>query len=133
MKFLHQTIEAQRREIIEVEIDKPTKVKFMTGREFKAYKLGKTHTYYGGLFEESPIRFVVPFDGKWTVVVEKGTYSEPLDVRASCRLTSPNPHVTSSIASDAPPHVREATLNGKDLGDMDSLTTELSLAARSEG
>jgi hypothetical protein len=133
MKFLHQTFEAQRSEIIEVEIDKPTKVKFMTGRDLKAYKLGKTHTYYGGMFEESPVRFVVPYDGKWTVVVEKGTYSAPLDVTASCQLTVPNPHVTSTVAIDAPPGSRDPDPRDLDREDVERHATELSLAARSEG
>jgi hypothetical protein len=132
MKFLHQTFEAQRKEIIEVEIDKPTKVKFMTGRDLKAYKLGKTHTYYGGLFEESPVRFVVPYDGKWTVVVEKGSYSVPLEVHAACRLTAPNPHVTTTIAADAPAQVREAMESG-DEEEAGRIASELSLASRSEG
>ena len=134
MKFLHQTLEAQRSEIIEVEIDTPTKVKFMTGRQLKFYKLGKTHTYYGGMFEESPVRFVVPFDAKWTVVVEKGTHREPLEVHASVSLTPPNPMVTSTVASDAPPSVSNASANGqKDLDEAQRIAAELSLAARSEG
>jgi hypothetical protein len=133
MKFLHQTFEAQRSEIIEVEIDTPTKVKFMTGRDLKAYKMGKTHSYFGGLFEESPIRFVVPYDGKWTVVVEKGTYNAPLEVKASCRLTVPNPHVTSTVASDAPPPPENGGSSGIDLDEAGRHATELSLAARSEG
>ena len=133
MKFLHQTIEAQKREIIEVEIDKPTKVKFMTGRNLKAYRMGKSYTYYGGMFDESPVRFVVPYDGKWTVVVEKGTYKEPLEVHASCTLTPPNELVTSTIALDAPASVRNAIANGEENPGPDAFGSELSLAARSEG
>ena len=133
MKFLHQTLEAQRNEIIEVEIDTPTKVKFLAGRDYKAYRLGRTHTYYGGLFDESPVRFVVPHDAKWTVVVEKGTHRQPIEVHASCRVTPPNALVASTIALDAPAHVRTALMNGIDRSDVDGLTDELSLAARSEG
>jgi hypothetical protein len=107
MKFLHKTYDAKRKEIIEVEIDQPTKVKFLTAKEYKAYTQGRTHTYFGGLFEESPVRFVVPYDGHWNVVVEKGTQRNPLAVNASCRLGMPNNTVTSSVAADAPAHVRE--------------------------
>lgn len=133
MKFLHQTLDAQRSEIIEVEIDTPTKVKFMTGRSFKFYKLGKRYTYYGGSYDESPVRFVVPHDGKWTVVVEKGTHRAPLEVHASCRLTPPNGLVTSSVALDAPDHVIEASRNGSSTAESDRLAAELSMAARNEG
>ncbi len=135
MKFLHQTFEAQRSEIVEVEIDTPTKVKFMTGRSLKAYKLGKTHTYYGGMFDESPVRFVIPYDGKWTVVVEKGKHSDPLEVAASCKLTPPNGMVTSTVALDAPAHVSEPGSHNEpnDLDEAERIAAELSLAARSEG
>jgi hypothetical protein len=129
MKFLHKTFEAKKKEIIEVEIDTATKVKFMTGRELKAYKMGKTYSYYGGRFEESPVRFVVPFDSMWNVVVEKGTYNAPITVKASCTLTNPNSLVRSSVAVDAPDHVRQHALaaNGEEDAQL------MSLAARSEG
>ncbi len=133
MKFLHKTFEAKRKEIVEVEIDKPTKVKFMTGRDMKAYKLGKTHTFFGGLFEESPVRFVVPFDAIWSVVVEKGTHNAPLDVHAHCTLLPPNGLVRTSIASDAPPEVRLASQDLQGGDEAERIAAELSLAARNEG
>lgn len=108
MKFLHKTFELKKKEIIEVHIDVATKVKFMTGRDFKHYKLGKTYTFYGGLFEESPVRFVVPFEAVWNVVVEKGSFRSPIAVSAQCAVLAPNRTVVSSIASDAPEHVRLA-------------------------
>ena len=107
MKFLHQSFEAKRKEIIEVEIDVATSVKFMSGTSLKAYRMGKTNTYYGGRFEESPVRFVIPSDGVWNVVVEKGTYSAPIEVNAVCKLLNPNNLVYSSVAVDAPDHIRE--------------------------
>lgn len=132
MRFLHKAYEAKRKEIIEVEIDRPTRVKFMTAKEMKNYRQGRTHTFFGGLFEESPVRFVVPFDGLWFVVVEKGTWALPADIHASCRLMHPNGLVSSSIASDAPPEVRLAPSDAA--GDEAArLAAELSLAARSEG
>ncbi len=111
MKFLYQSFEAKRKEIIEVEIDKSTKVKFMTGRDLKAYRQGRTYSYHGGLFEESPVRFVVPHDSVWTVVVEKGTYAVPEDIAAACKLLNPNNKVLSSIAVDAPPEVKNRALD----------------------
>ncbi|MBL7965238.1 MAG: DUF1883 domain-containing protein [Flavobacteriales bacterium] len=106
MKFLHKQYEAKKKEIIEAEIDRPAKIKFMTAIEFKAYKNGRSHRYFGGLFEESPVRFVVPYDANWIVVIEKGTHYQPLEVQGRCRLLMPMRGVRSSIASDAPAHVR---------------------------
>lgn len=101
MRFLYKPFEAKKKQIIEVEINISTKVKFMTGKEMKAYKMGQTHTYIGGLYEESPIRFVVPYDSVWNVVVEKGTHHAPLDVEAHCHLIPPNNSVRTSIPVDA--------------------------------
>jgi hypothetical protein len=114
-----------------VEIDTATKVKFMTGKELKAYRGGKTYSYYGGLFEESPVRFVVPYDAIWTVVVEKGTMKNPIEVQASVRRLSPNNSVHSTIASDAPPHVRAA--EGVLEAETARIAAEMSLAGKSEG
>jgi hypothetical protein len=97
MRFLHKTFEAKKKQIIEVDIDVATKVKFMTGKDMKMYKLGKTHTYVGGLYEESPVRFVIPFDSIWNVVVEKGTHHAPIEVHATCKLLNPNSTVRTSI------------------------------------
>jgi hypothetical protein len=106
MKFLHKQYQAKKKEFIEVELDRPARVKFMTAMEFKQYKNARTHTYFGGLYEESPVRFVVPHDALWYVVVEKGSTAEPNPVAANTRLMPPNRGVVSSLAADAPQHVR---------------------------
>lgn len=106
MKFLYKQYQAKKKEIIEVEIDQPAKVKFMTAVEFKKYRMGKTHTFYGGRFEETPVRFVLPFDSMWHVVIEKGPRREEVGVKASSRLLMPDRQITTSIAADAPPHLR---------------------------
>ncbi len=133
MKFLFRSFEAKRKEIVEVEIDQPTKVKFMTARELKAYRMGKTYSYHGGTFEESPVRFVIPYDGQWTAVVEKGTYREPVQVVALCRVLSPNSLVRSSIATDAPPEVRNFAIDRESMEDAAQHASEISRASRSEG
>lgn len=133
MKFLFRSFEAKRKQIIEVEIDQPTKVKFMTARDLKSYRQGKTYSYHGGLFEESPIRFVIPYDSQWSAVVEKGTYRAPVEVRASTRLMSPNGLVRSSIAVDAPEEVRQFALDRANEEDAAQHASEISLASRSEG
>jgi len=127
MKFLHQRFQAKKKEIIEVELDRPARVKFMTAREFKSYKNGRTHSYFGGRFEGSPVRFVLPFDSVWTVVVEKGTHADPIEVTASCKLHAPDRNALSSVAIDAPAHVR----NHVALDESEAVA--LSAGSRSEG
>ncbi len=128
MKFLHQKFPAKKKEIVEVELSKPTRVKFMTASEFKRYTAARTHTFFGGSFEKGTIRFVLPFDSIWTVVVEKGTKSTPLDVRAACRLLPADRDALSTVALDAPAHVRGY------VAPMDESEAEtLSAGSRSEG
>ena len=79
------------------------------------------------------MRCVVPFDSKWNVVVEKGTFSAPLEVKASCKITNPNGLVRSSIAVDAPPEIRAFALGKEVEEDTERHASEMSLAARSEG
>ena len=125
MKFLHLKFPAKKKEIVEVELSKPARVKFMTASEFKRYSGARTHTYYGGMFNKGVVRFVLPFDSVWTVVVEKGTKSAPVEVKASCKLLPPDRNTLSSVALDAPDHVISA---------MDESEAEaLSAGSRSEG
>lgn len=110
MKFLHLKFQAKKKEIVEVELDASARVKFMTASEFKRYTGARTHTYFGGTFERGTVRFVLPFDSVWTVVVEKGTTSRPVDVRAKVKLLPPDRNALSTIALDAPAHVRSQAL-----------------------
>ncbi len=82
MKFLFRKYPAKKGEVIEVEPTAPAVVKFMTGKEFKNYAGGRTHTYYKGQTQNGLIRFSLPFDSIWHAVVEKVDES----VTASCKL-----------------------------------------------
>lgn len=110
MKFLHLKFQGKKKEVVEVNIDRPARVKFMTATEFKRYSGARTHTYYGGRFNAGAVRFVLPFDSVWRVVVEKGTEAEPVDVRARVSLLPPDRNALSTVALDAPEHVRTQAL-----------------------
>lgn len=102
MRFLYRQQQAKKKEVIDVEIDRLTKVKFMTASEFKRYKNARSHSFYGGTFDPGPVRFVVPFDSVWYVVVEKGPLRDPLDVRCSLHIGPPDREALSTVALDAP-------------------------------
>jgi hypothetical protein len=108
MRFLYKKFQAKKKEIVEVRIDRRTKVRFMTAVDFKRYKNGRSFNFFGGTFETSPVLFVLPYDSVWHVVVEKGTHYNPIDMNAQCRILPPDRQVLSSVALDAPAHVREA-------------------------
>lgn len=102
MRYLYKQFQAKKKEIVEVELDRSTKVKFMTALEHRRYERGRTHTYYGGSFDAGTVRFVVPFDSVWTAVVERGTHAAPIGVNAQCRLLPPDREVRSTRPLDAP-------------------------------
>ncbi|MBP8824545.1 MAG: DUF1883 domain-containing protein [Flavobacteriales bacterium] len=102
MKFLYRKYPAKRHEVIEVELNAPAKVKFMTAKEFKHYGAGRTHTYFKGKEEDNMIRFALPFDGIWHAVVENG----PGTIRATCKLRAPQPGL--ELQAQASPENMEA-------------------------
>ncbi|TVR38635.1 MAG: DUF1883 domain-containing protein [Cryomorphaceae bacterium] len=89
MKILRQKIYGKRKQLIKVHIDKPAVVKFFTPEAFSRYKRGFTHDYWGGFTEESPAVFEVPKKGVYIAVVEKGTFTNPIEVTARVELTPP--------------------------------------------
>lgn len=112
MRFLYKKFQAKRKEIIQVEVDTTTKVKFLNKREFGLYEKSRTHSYFGGTYDAGEIHFVLPYDSVWYAVVETGTYHSPEQVNAKCRLLPADSSVSSSIALDAPDHVVQAIENG---------------------
>lgn len=106
MKFLYKQFPAKKKDIIEVGIDRPAKVKFMTALDFSKYKKCRTHKYFGGHFAAGRVRFVLPFDAVWYAVVEQGTHFAPDPVRADANLLPPDRNALSTVALDAPAHVK---------------------------
>lgn len=86
MKFLHQPFFANPEDRIVVEFDKPTEVMLIHTSQFDKYRGGRTYRYRGGFSEKSPIEFKVPYQGVWHVVIEKGTYKRPMEVRAKAKI-----------------------------------------------
>lgn len=125
MKFLHLKFPAKKKEIVEVALSKPARVKFMTASEFKRYSGARTHTYFGGMFDKGTVCFVLPFDSVWTVVVEKGPKSAPVDVSASCKLLPPDRDALSTVATDAKYNAPSAI--------DENMAEALSAGSRSEG
>lgn len=86
MKYLHQVLKAKKGTQIKVHFSQPTKVLLLGDYSYKNYKEHRTYNYWGGLLEESPQIFEIPNDGKWHVIVEKGSYFNPTNVVASVEV-----------------------------------------------
>lgn len=86
MRYLHQILKAKKGQQIKVHFSQPTKVLLLGDFQYNNYKENRTYNYRGGLLEHSPQEFEIPNDGKWHVVVEKGSYYNPADIVASVEV-----------------------------------------------
>lgn len=93
----------------------------MPMREFKKYKENFTFTYFGGPKDDS-YEFTVPKAGTWIVVVEKGTYRNPIDIdvkitKESAPVVEPKRKEKKKKKKEV--EASEAVENGGDEGDKE--------------
>ena len=81
MRYLHGKIKANKGGKISVTISKKTRVLILTEKDFKRYKNNQTFTYFGGV-KEGSYDFTATKSGVWHVVVEKGSYHKPENIKA---------------------------------------------------
>lgn len=86
MKYLHKQLKAGRNCVVVVNFDHPTKVMLLKDSEYRKYKDGRTYDYRGGFAEKSPVKFILPEGATWHVIVEKGSYFNPIRINASIQL-----------------------------------------------
>lgn len=84
MTFLHYQIKADPSKIVQVTIDGEATVKLLDTLNFSKYRLGKEHTFQGGLYPPSAIEFRVPVKDVWHVVIDLG--GKKGEVKASVKL-----------------------------------------------
>jgi hypothetical protein len=123
MKFLYRKYPAKKKEVIEVHLDRPAKVKFMTAGEFRKYAGGRTHAYFNGLDSDGRVRFTLPFDSVWHVVVEKGGDPLLMDLRANTVLRMPDPVpeqlTNGTLGSEEPGPATDAEVQQTDVDSGD--------------
>jgi hypothetical protein len=86
MKYLHKVFKAKKGSHVIVHFSHPTKVMLLGDSGYKQYKEHKTYNYRGGMMEGNQHEFTIPNDGLWHVVVEKGSYYNPMPVTASVEV-----------------------------------------------
>jgi len=83
MKYLHRVFKAKKGTHVVVNISQPARVLLLGDYHYRQYKDHKTYSYRGGMIEGSKEEFTVPNDGLWHVVIEKGSYYNPMEITAS--------------------------------------------------
>jgi hypothetical protein len=86
MKYLHRILKAKKGTHIKVHFSQPAKVLLLGDYHYRNYKEHRTYDYRGGELEHSPQQFVIPNDGLWHVVVEKGSYFHPKNIVAAVEV-----------------------------------------------
>lgn len=76
MKFSYYDLgNRQKGEIVEVSLSNVANVRLMDYGNYRNYKNGRRHHFYGGLAKKSPIRIAIPRSGHWYVTIDLGGYS----------------------------------------------------------
>src|SRR5205823_2242738 len=65
-EFLHQG------DIVVVECSHRCNVRLMDDANFRAFKSGQRHQYFGGHYTMLPARISVPHDGHWNITIDLG-------------------------------------------------------------
>lgn len=89
MKILQQPVRVKKFQRVLVHFNKPCTIYMMTEVNFRRYKDGASFRRMGGKFEESPVEFVVPYDGTWHAVIEKGSHFNPLNIEGRVEILPP--------------------------------------------
>lgn len=74
MNFLHWEVNAGDGAVVRVELDRQANVRLLDDMNFFAYRSGRSHRYFGGHAERSPVTIPVPHSGRWHVVIDLGGY-----------------------------------------------------------
>lgn len=74
MNFLHTEVDAGPGDVVRVALDSQANVKMMDGYNFRRYRNGQSHEYYGGLAKVSPFGMRPSYHRRWHVTVDLGGY-----------------------------------------------------------
>ena len=68
--FKHHLGECSKGVIVEVIISGPAYVRLIDTKNFHRYRLGRSFDYWGGIARKSPLRFRIPENGRYFVIVD---------------------------------------------------------------
>ena len=107
MQFIQSDLGYRKRgEVVEVTLTRGANVRLMDSANFSSYKMGRRHSYVGGLAKQSPLRLQIPNTGNWHVAVDMQGLEG--STRASFRmLPSALPEISEAPLSSIPSLVHE--------------------------
>lgn len=72
MQFVHYREHMSGGDAAIVNCSHQCNVRLMDDNNFRLFKSGRRHEYYGGFYERLPARISVPCTGYWNVVIDLG-------------------------------------------------------------
>lgn len=70
-QFVHSDLGNRGKgDVLEVTLDKKANVRLLDDANFTKYKSGTPYRFVGGRATKSPVRIVIPSDGRWHAVVD---------------------------------------------------------------
>jgi hypothetical protein len=84
VKSLHYPINASVGATVLVNLDQQANVCLFDSVNYRRYRRGEQHHFYGELAKESPVRMQLPHTGRWHIVIDFGGYVE--QARASIQV-----------------------------------------------
>jgi hypothetical protein len=84
LEYIYSEIQARAGAIVEVALDRQANVCLFNPTNYSRFKSGQQCRGYGGRALRSPLRFQVPSNGTWYVVIELGGYGGT--IRHSVRI-----------------------------------------------
>ena len=68
--YKHHLGQCSKGLIIEVMLSGPAYVRLVDTKNFHRYRLGRSFDYWGGIARKSPLRFRIPENGRYFVIVD---------------------------------------------------------------
>jgi hypothetical protein len=70
--FIHAQEQLSAGDVVAVHCSHQCNIRLMDDANFRSYRSGGQHTYYGGFYKMFPARIVVPHSGHWNVTIDLG-------------------------------------------------------------
>jgi hypothetical protein len=72
MEYLHQELNLNAGDVVEVTLDHAANVQLLDPVNFERYRQKQQYHYHGGYVTESPFSIVAPASGRWHLVIDLG-------------------------------------------------------------
>lgn len=70
MKHVHQREELSEGDQVVIHCSQTCNIRLMSDADYRRYKNGARHNYYGGAYDRFPAKIPIPRDGVWNITID---------------------------------------------------------------